>query len=170
MRAILVRIGVDHSYGHWNAPVDPVTCEFVYVPIPDGEKKRYRLRCRRGYREILLWEFGSFGSTTYHMKNLLNPKHAKTRLEGARLAFAQGGPQGFKLVMLTPKVIVNDSKKPCEVRISRDGQEADAWPSGRFQRLPAKTVPPQATEGVCIAPSNPAPSWITPRHFVLYVD
>jgi hypothetical protein len=53
MRAILVRIGADHSYGHWNAPVDPVSCEFVYVPIPDSEKKRYRPRCRRGYREIL---------------------------------------------------------------------------------------------------------------------
>jgi hypothetical protein len=66
-------------------------------------------------REDPFWEFGSFGSTTCHMKNLLNPKHAKSRLEGARLAFAQGGPEGFKLVMLTPKVIVNDSKEPCEV-------------------------------------------------------
>ena len=66
-------------------------------------------------REDPFWEFGSFGSTTCHMKNLLNPKHAKSRLEGARLAFAQGGPQGFKLVMLTPKVMVNDSKKPSEV-------------------------------------------------------
>jgi len=66
-------------------------------------------------REDPFWEFGSFGSTTCHMKNLLNPKCAKTRLEGARLAFAQGGPQGFKLVMLTPKVIVDDSKEPCEV-------------------------------------------------------
>lgn len=61
------------------------------------------------------WEFGSFGSTRCHMTNLLNPKHAKAKLEGARLAFAQGGPQGFKLVMLTPEVMVDDSKEPCEV-------------------------------------------------------
>jgi hypothetical protein len=38
MKAILVRIGVDHAYGAWNAPVDPVTGKFVYVPIPDGAR------------------------------------------------------------------------------------------------------------------------------------
>lgn len=36
MRAILVRIGIDQAYGGWNAPVDPLTNEFVYVPIPEG--------------------------------------------------------------------------------------------------------------------------------------
>ena len=41
MKAILVRIGVDHSYGAWNAPVDPRTGEFVYVPIPDNVTKQY---------------------------------------------------------------------------------------------------------------------------------
>jgi Nucleotide modification associated domain 3 len=38
MRAILVRIGIDQAYGGWNAPVDPATNEFVYVPIPEGAK------------------------------------------------------------------------------------------------------------------------------------
>jgi hypothetical protein len=65
-------------------------------------------------REDPFWEFGSFGSTTCHMKNLLNPKQAKTRLEGARLGFAQGGPESFRLVMLTPMVKVNDFKAPSE--------------------------------------------------------
>lgn len=37
-RATLVRIGIDQAYGGWNAPVDPVTNEFVYVPIPEGPK------------------------------------------------------------------------------------------------------------------------------------
>lgn len=36
MRALLVRVGIDQAYGGWNAPVDPVTNEFVYVPIPEG--------------------------------------------------------------------------------------------------------------------------------------
>lgn len=36
MRALLVRIGVDQTYGGWNAPVDPGSGEFVYVPIPEG--------------------------------------------------------------------------------------------------------------------------------------
>src|SRR3990172_10533824 len=38
MRATLVRIGIDQAYGGWNAPVDPETHEFVYVPIPEGAK------------------------------------------------------------------------------------------------------------------------------------
>ena len=49
------------------------------------------------------WEFGSFGCTGCHRRNLLSPKRAK-ELEGLRLAFAQGGPEGMKLVHLTPTV------------------------------------------------------------------
>ena len=51
------------------------------------------------------WEFGSFGCTGCHRRNLLSPKRAK-ELEGLRLAFAQGGPEGMKLVHLTPPVSV----------------------------------------------------------------
>lgn len=36
MRAYLVRIGVDQAFGGWNAPVNPDTNEFVYVPIPES--------------------------------------------------------------------------------------------------------------------------------------
>src|SRR6059036_1955435 len=59
MEAILVRIGVDHAYGAWNAPVDRKTGQFVYVPIPDGAKKDYTPGNVRGYDEIvaLLAEF-----------------------------------------------------------------------------------------------------------------
>jgi len=35
MRAYLVRVGIDQAFGGWNAPVDPVTGAFVYVPIPE---------------------------------------------------------------------------------------------------------------------------------------
>jgi hypothetical protein len=51
MNAILVRVGVDHSFGGWNAPVDPGTGEFVYVPIPEPAGTRFRRGCRRGYGE-----------------------------------------------------------------------------------------------------------------------
>ncbi len=37
-RGYLVRVGIDSKYGKWNAPMDPVTNEFVYVPIPENEK------------------------------------------------------------------------------------------------------------------------------------
>jgi hypothetical protein len=52
MKAILARIGVDQTYGGWNAPVEPGTREFVYVPIPDGRKKRYTQGNAHGYQEI----------------------------------------------------------------------------------------------------------------------
>ena len=56
------------------------------------------------------WEFGSFGITGCHRKNLMNPKNA-SKLDGVRLAFAQGGDRGTRLVHLTPpvKVVRNQS-------------------------------------------------------------
>lgn len=35
MRAYLIRVGIDQAFGGWNAPIDPVTNAFVYVPIPE---------------------------------------------------------------------------------------------------------------------------------------
>ena len=35
VRGLLVRVGVDGTYGEWNAPVDPDDWSFVYVPIPE---------------------------------------------------------------------------------------------------------------------------------------
>jgi len=40
MRAYLVRIGIDQAFGEWNAPVDPRTNDFVYVPIPELRRQR----------------------------------------------------------------------------------------------------------------------------------
>jgi hypothetical protein len=39
MKAILVRIGIDQTWGGWNAPVDPSTRAFVYVPITESATK-----------------------------------------------------------------------------------------------------------------------------------
>ena len=36
MRGYLVRVGVDQAFGGWNAPMNPETNEFVYVPIPES--------------------------------------------------------------------------------------------------------------------------------------
>lgn len=43
MRAFLVRVGVDQAFGGWNAPVDPATNDFVYVPIPEARSMRAAL-------------------------------------------------------------------------------------------------------------------------------
>lgn len=39
MKGLLIRVGIDQTYGNWNAPVDPNTKEFVYVPIPEGKQQ-----------------------------------------------------------------------------------------------------------------------------------
>jgi hypothetical protein len=56
----------------------------------------------RDRRTDPLYEFGSFGLTGCHRTNLLADHAAAS----ARLAFAQGGDLGFRLVMLTPPVDV----------------------------------------------------------------
>lgn len=43
MRACLVRVAVDQTFGGWNSPVDPETNEFVYVPIPEQRAMRAAL-------------------------------------------------------------------------------------------------------------------------------
>ena len=50
-----------------------------------------------------LYEFGSFGCTGCHADTLMNPDRVD-RLQNARLAFAQGGKLGFRLVYLTPTI------------------------------------------------------------------
>ena len=56
-----------------------------------------------------IWEFGSFGLTGCHRRNLLNPRKAVgSNLDGSILAFAQGGKRGglseVRLVHVTPPV------------------------------------------------------------------
>ena len=63
------------------------------------------------------YEFGSFGLTGCHRRNLLHPRMAKRRLEGARMAFVQGGDGGARLICLTPPVTV--------LSHSKDGQGQD---------------------------------------------
>jgi len=66
-------------------------------------------------RDDPFYEFGSFGCTGCHSTNLFHPRHAK-ELEGARLAFVQGGPRGFRLVFLTPPITVKRWKDRCEAK------------------------------------------------------
>ncbi len=60
------------------------------------------------------WEFGSFGLTGCHYHNLLHENNIR-KLDGNRLAFAQNGHEGFKLLLLTPPVNVIKNKKGIEV-------------------------------------------------------
>ena len=51
MKGSLFRVGIDQQYGHWNAPVDPKSRQFVYVPIP--EEREFHPGLERSYREII---------------------------------------------------------------------------------------------------------------------
>lgn len=64
-----------------------------------------QLRNPREMRTDPLWEFGSFGCTGCHRKNLMNLKKL-VELEGMHFGFAQNGPMGIKLVHVTPPVRV----------------------------------------------------------------
>lgn len=66
-------------------------------------------------RDDPFYEFGSFGCTKCHSKNLFHPRRASS-LQGARLAFAQGGPQGFRLICLSPPISVQVWADNCEAR------------------------------------------------------
>jgi hypothetical protein len=61
------------------------------------------------------YEFGSFGCTGCHKKNMMNPKRIE-QLNGFRLAFAQGGPDEFRLIQLTPPVTYVKHKNRCELK------------------------------------------------------
>ena len=50
-----------------------------------------------------LWEFGSFGCTGCHQRNLMNPRRAD-ELHGSLLAFAQGGDFEVRLAHVTPPI------------------------------------------------------------------
>ncbi len=52
MNALLVRIGADQEYGHWNAPVD-AEGHFVYVPIPEKPGTTFHVGLEHRYDEIL---------------------------------------------------------------------------------------------------------------------
>lgn len=61
------------------------------------------------------YEFGSFGCTECHCTNLFHSRHAE-ELQGARLAFVQGGDRGARLVLLTPPITVKVWQRNCEAR------------------------------------------------------
>ncbi len=77
--------------------------------------RRPRLNDPNESRTDPFWEFGSFGLTGCHRRNLLHPKRA-AKLSGARLAFAQGGQESMRLVYLSPPVSVTKHKNKVEVR------------------------------------------------------
>lgn len=82
--------------------------------------RKPNLRKADEMRSDPFYEFGSFGCTGCHKKNLMYPKKIKD-LDGARLAFAQGGPEGFKLIQLTQPVKSVEYGNRRELKWKSDG-------------------------------------------------
>lgn len=58
LRGYLIRTAVDQAVGGWNAPMDPATKEFVYVPIPESRTMHPSLATPYTLVEPALADFG----------------------------------------------------------------------------------------------------------------
>lgn len=92
------------------APNEPAGSDDVIFAL----LRQPRIHDPNEQRNDPFWEFGSFGLTGCHSRNLLNPRRAH-ELEGKRIAFAQGGPGGFRLVHLTPPITIRHHASVCEL-------------------------------------------------------
>ena len=97
MKGLLVRVGIDATAGSWNAPVDPETRRFVYVPIPEGLPPT-ALDGRRTYEEwrAALLEFRQ--ELPSHLCHL--PAHVDPDFE--QLTYGDAHPRSLPLAELEP--------------------------------------------------------------------
>jgi len=79
---------------------------FVFLRRPRGPRDR---------RSDPFWEFGSFGRTGCHSKNLLNPRTSRVR-DGDRLAFLQGSQGEIRVVAVTPPIRVYRDDRRMEIQ------------------------------------------------------
>lgn len=92
-----------------SVPSRIVSTYFVFLRRPWGLADR---------RNDPFWEFGSFGRTGCHAKNLLHPQRSPLR-DGDRLAFLQGGPNEIRIVALTPPLRIFPFRDAIEARWDR---------------------------------------------------
>ncbi len=101
MKVLLVRVGIDSEYGGWNAPVNPSTGEFAYVPIPEtsevysGYEKPYeqfKIPCQKLGVDI--------------PKRLFNYKSAHLDPDFSNLAYGDNNQRGRRVCELEENDIV----------------------------------------------------------------
>lgn len=102
MNGLLVRVGIDHSYGRWNGPVNPESGQFVYVPIPENFPVKSGLG--RSYREVLpfLQNFYSDLNLNFNFPLRLMDKYMHLDPDFQELTYGDvDGPRGRKIANLT---------------------------------------------------------------------
>lgn len=73
MKGLLIRVGIDSTYGKWNAPVNPDTGDFVFLPIPENKKFEFKVGHSFSYNHFIsaLQNFSSVNK----ISNIKLPKH-----------------------------------------------------------------------------------------------
>lgn len=123
MRAILVRVGVDQTYGGWNGPVDPSTNEFVYVPIPDDNEFNRGMATPYSLVQPAIARF----STTRECKSLIElPKGLQGRNmhldpDFESLTYGDTKQRGRDIANLVPDdlIVFYAGLKPCRLSPER---------------------------------------------------
>lgn len=80
MNAFLVRVGVDSSYGGWNAPVDPRSGSFVYVPVPENDNTEMRKGLTQSFSAIYPQVedfFQNYSSSVHELYKFKNQLYGK---------------------------------------------------------------------------------------------
>jgi hypothetical protein len=97
MHALLVRVGIDATSGGWNAPVDPVTGRFVFVPIsedPQLRKKEFEHHYTELEKPLL-----AFGQ---HLPEHLKNKHMHLDPDFTHLTYGDRHPRDLPIRELEP--------------------------------------------------------------------
>ncbi|MDP1665353.1 MAG: hypothetical protein Q8L79_09520 [Methylobacter sp.] len=51
-KGLLMRVGIDQTFGGYNAPINPITDDYMYLPIPQG-KDEFKSGMRTSYDDLL---------------------------------------------------------------------------------------------------------------------
>ncbi len=97
MKVLLLRVGIDTTAGHWNAPAKLSSREFVYVPIPESTDD-FRPNLERKYSEIeaVISAFGV--KLPLHLRK--QSMHLDPDFE--HLTFGDQGSRGARIRKLEP--------------------------------------------------------------------
>lgn len=78
MKGLLLRVGIDQTFGHYNAPINPLTNDYLYMPIPQGQdspEQTFRHGMQTTYAQIEP-HFKDF--SVRNSVNLSFPEHLKS--------------------------------------------------------------------------------------------
>lgn len=53
IRGLLMRVGIDQTFGHYNAPINPNNCDYLYMPIPQSKDSIFRNGMATTYQNLI---------------------------------------------------------------------------------------------------------------------